>query len=368
MSSLLWGAALKALGDGGQVATQSMARSDELDRRLQAEAEIKRERMQLDRDIAGMRYGDSVGAGSAGGSRSSGKGGNVFGFKSVDEAAAAGVGIRPEDIPALEAGTYGEKVTPLQGPVDEAGNGPGEIRSSTPDLKALNAAKLGELNALRKTLVVGGDVKDMSKARLDDQERTLVDQFNAGDTRSGEAAALAKKGSIYSADQTGVTNNVTGANTPTKVGEATVKERQAGANKDNALAGKAVVETKVIKSEDSAGARATTVQSVISGESGEAVAVMRDGSTKPLGIKSAAFNKQVSDIVTKIAESDGKFRRLPIEEQRAIAVKQLTGGDPVAKPSAKPASSNAPYAEGTRLVGPGGKPFIVKNGVPVPAK
>lgn len=32
------------------------------------------------------------------------------------------------------------------------------------------------------------------------------------------------------------------------------------------------------------------------------------------------------------------------------------------------AAQKAPYAEGTKLIGPGGKPYIVKNGVPVPAE
>ena len=362
MSSMLWGAALKALGDGGQTASQSLARSDEVDRKITADAEIKRERMQLDRDIAGMRYGEGGAAGGsgAGGSRGGAKG-NVFGFKTVDEAAAAGVGIKPEDIPALEAGTYGEKVTPLQGPADEMGNGPGSVSNMTPGLKALNESKLGELNALRKTLVVGGDVKDMSKSRLEDQERTLVDEFKAGDVRAGEAAALAKKGNIFSADQTGVTNNVTGVNTLTKVGEATAKERLAGASENNAQAGKASAEAKKVQAEVLAGGgpKGATVERLATqlNSVNAAIKDLSDPDKQPRSSASAEAKQAHAD-------SLALYRR--IQAKIAAEMDSRIGGEPAAKvPEAKPPAAKSPYPEGARLVGPGGKPYVVKNGVPV---
>ena len=50
--------------------------------------------------------------------------------------------------------------------------------------------------------------------------------------------------------------------------------------------------------------------------------------------------------------------------QSLLAGSQAPDGD-TKKPGAA-TSKSAPYPEGTRLTGPGGKPYIVKNGIPVP--
>lgn len=51
--------------------------------------------------------------------------------------------------------------------------------------------------------------------------------------------------------------------------------------------------------------------------------------------------------------------------QSLLAGSQAPDAD-AKKPSAPAAKSSSPYPEGTKLIGPGGKPYIVKNGVPVP--
>jgi len=54
--------------------------------------------------------------------------------------------------------------------------------------------------------------------------------------------------------------------------------------------------------------------------------VMTDGTTKDLGVKSGDYNKQVSNLVTKMAKDDYKFAKLPEAEKRLQAEQRLLGG------------------------------------------
>ena len=74
-----------------------------------------------------------------------------------------------------------------------------------------------------------------------------------------------------------------------------------------------------------AGGKAARVQKTITGENGNVMAVMSDGTTKDLGVKSGDYNKQISSLVTKMAKDDYKFAKLPEAEKRKQAEERLRG-------------------------------------------
>jgi hypothetical protein len=73
------------------------------------------------------------------------------------------------------------------------------------------------------------------------------------------------------------------------------------------------------------GGKAARVQRTVVNENGTVTAIMSDGSTKDLGIKSADFNKQIANTIATMTKNDIKFGKLPEAEKRAQAVERLTG-------------------------------------------
>lgn len=74
-----------------------------------------------------------------------------------------------------------------------------------------------------------------------------------------------------------------------------------------------------------AGGKAARVQKTITGENGNVMAVMSDGTTKDLGVKSGDYNKQISNLVTKMSKDDYKFAKLPEADKRKQAEERLRG-------------------------------------------
>jgi hypothetical protein len=74
-----------------------------------------------------------------------------------------------------------------------------------------------------------------------------------------------------------------------------------------------------------AGGKAARVQRTITGENGNVMAVMSDGTTKDLGVKSGDYNKQISNLVTKMSKDDYKFAKLPEADKRKQAEERLRG-------------------------------------------
>jgi hypothetical protein len=70
-----------------------------------------------------------------------------------------------------------------------------------------------------------------------------------------------------------------------------------------------------------------SVRRVIEQAGGEMVAVMSDGSTKKLGMKSAAYNKTLSSVIAAREKIDGRFAKLPETEKQQWAEDRLAGGD-----------------------------------------
>ena len=75
----------------------------------------------------------------------------------------------------------------------------------------------------------------------------------------------------------------------------------------------------------SGGTKTVRVQKTITNEDGNVVAIMSDGSKKDLGIKSADYNKQISNLVTKMAKDDYKFAKLPEADKRKQAEERIRG-------------------------------------------
>lgn len=95
-----------------------------------------------------------------------------------------------------------------------------------------------------------------------------------------------------------------------------VVEREIARERANAIAGRGTGGTT----------KAPRVQKTITGENGNVMAVMTDGTTKDLGVKSGDYNKQVSNLITKMSKDDFKFSKLPEEEKRRQAEERLLGG------------------------------------------
>jgi hypothetical protein len=116
----------------------------------------------------------------------------------------------------------------------------------------------------------------------------------------------------------------------------------------------------------SGGGSAPKVRSTRVDNSGNVIAVMSDGSTKDLGIKSGQFDKDISNTIAQMTAQDsfGQFKNLPEEEKRAQAIQRLTGSAPTAKTSASTSKTNTTKAaipaglpEGTVFLGnSNGKP------------
>jgi hypothetical protein len=87
---------------------------------------------------------------------------------------------------------------------------------------------------------------------------------------------------------------------------------------------------------------APKVRSTKVDDAGNMVAIMSDGSTKNLGIKSSDFNNKVASLVTQMAKNDYQFNKLTEDEKRERAIQRLTGGATAPK-----SSDNRPSTSGT---------------------
>lgn len=91
----------------------------------------------------------------------------------------------------------------------------------------------------------------------------------------------------------------------------------------------------------------TTVHSTIT-QGGQVIAVMRDGTTRPLNISSDQFNTTVANLVTKMAKDNSSFSRLPEEEKRRQAIERLAGSVSAAPSAASAPSNNAGASSAAR--------------------
>lgn len=85
------------------------------------------------------------------------------------------------------------------------------------------------------------------------------------------------------------------------------------------------IRADALKDRPSGGGSSTVkVRSTYTNSNGQKIAVMSDGSEKPLG-KAADYDKTLSNLITKMAKDDYKFAKLPEAEKRKQAEARLRG-------------------------------------------
>lgn len=107
------------------------------------------------------------------------------------------------------------------------------------------------------------------------------------------------------------------------------------------ISGEAKVESAEIAATKAAakGQGGPYVKSTKSDANGNVIAIMSDGSTRPLGIQSGEYNQRLANIIRDMEKLDAKFAKLPEEEKRQRASIRLSG-----QASAAPAAPAAPAA------------------------
>jgi len=83
----------------------------------------------------------------------------------------------------------------------------------------------------------------------------------------------------------------------------------------------------------SGGAGGVKVRSTKTDADGNVIAIMSDGTTKPLGIKSGDYNKSVANLIAQREKNDYQFKNLPEEEKKAWATGRLTPSTPTQRSS-----------------------------------
>ena len=116
--------------------------------------------------------------------------------------------------------------------------------------------------------------------------------------------------------------------------------------------------TRANKPAGGSGSNVAKVRSTKVDDQGNVVAIMSDGTTKSLGIKSGDFNKQISTTITAMGKADYSFNKLPEAEKREKAIERLTGGTGAPKTGDNPkAATISALPKGATQIGTsGGKP------------
>jgi hypothetical protein len=109
--------------------------------------------------------------------------------------------------------------------------------------------------------------------------------------------------------------------------EALMPIRQQQADANTTKAGAAVTNANRPRaSGGGSSSSAPKVRSTKVDDAGNMVAIMSDGTTKDLGIKSSDFNNKVASLITQMSKNDYQFNKLSEEEKRERAIQRLTGG------------------------------------------
>jgi hypothetical protein len=108
----------------------------------------------------------------------------------------------------------------------------------------------------------------------------------------------------------------------------------------------------------SGGGSTPKVRSTRVDDNGNVVAIMSDGSTKDLGMKSGDYNKSVATMIAKREKDDFQFNKLPEDEKKAWANERLNSGANAPKKGDNPkAATISALPKGATQIGTsGGKP------------
>lgn len=211
-------------------------------------------------------------------------------------------------------------------------------------------AKFKQIAEIRTSMAMGKDNDDYQKGRSTSQDVALADGVIGGKISQGAAAGAvaAKKGKgAFDGDSNVTRNEFTGDTKTTAVGDSVIRE-------NNAQAGAAGARS----SGGGAAAKAPTVRSTKEDDKGNVIAVMSDGTTKDLGMKSAAFGVQVARLIAQHEKNttDRSFKKLSEDEKKDWAATRLASGG-----SSTPATapSRAPSAMPSSGVTKGGSKYSI---------
>lgn len=98
------------------------------------------------------------------------------------------------------------------------------------------------------------------------------------------------------------------------------------------------------------------------GEAEKALATLQKDPASKIAEPGDARSQELSDLRATVKS----YREEHKMYQSLLAGSQSPDAGADSKKPGAPAAKASPYAEGTKLTGPGGKPYIVKNGIPVP--
>ena len=310
-SGLIWAGIGKGIADAGTTYGNAMFRAAEselADQRAMQKAEalerlkdkMAEERSQRDADIFGRaqtRAGEMAATRKADQLETdSGKlasnAMNIAGDSPAmtqDEMKRHLEGLNPAERKALEGtGLIGRAASPMRQELqtyDDTIAAARELGASSTMIKSLQDAKKERLAEIKAEFKEEGDKeeREQNRRRLDQQDRRL-DQMSEYQGRMAGAA-----------------------------------ERRAGA---------AEISANRPRGGGSDGDGSAKVRSTKTDADGNVIAIMSDGTTKQLGIKSGDYNKSVANLIAQREKNDYQFKQLPEEEKRSWATGRLTPGAP----------------------------------------
>lgn len=330
----------KSIGDEADRDARIAAKKEEWQARLEDRQAARAENNDLKRELATMKLEASGGKGGSSGN----KGGGIDmeeikpGGKHEVWAAAKMDMTVPEYTAFYNSLKTGDKSALLQEVTREvpAAPGMGAYQGQTsdqvsaqkvtekvapPGFEAEYKAKMKKLADLQESYALGGQYDDVMKGRQQGFQTETGQGVLAGNIKpgpAGEAVGVSLGKERMKVEGGEKLNVFTGESSTTPVGKSQINENNAQASKASNAGGPA-------------GPKAPRVQSTKEDADGNMILIMSDGTTKPLlgsdgkAVRSSAFNKEVSKIITKMEEDDSAFKKLPADEKRKKAEERLTG-------------------------------------------
>lgn len=406
---------LAGLGKGAAAWGETVAKEADVERKLAQQ--LKLEEMRQDAQDKRLEARLAVTAAKTGTGRSSsgnrGGGGDILDVTADADAWArvsGGDRSKIDDYLALQKGVMPTIAVPVDvepGDAPVPGGPMQQVAKYSPGSAAALRAEMSKL--LNETIkkINPANADDLSKSEQTDQTTGFLADYRRGDVQAGRAALAAQGKTSYgtSGDElTGraVDGGVSGANVKESLAKA--NQANAGAGENTAQRDKARAEIDKIKDEreginpKTSLARAKVEQAAAKTEQVE-IGKARDLLFKQFEAgtielapgdkdRKAAYLRQDRELrsmmaVEKKREEEARKREAeardaptpsskdtpskanaPKAEVKGAIVAAVEKGNPV-KPAA---TAKSPYPEGTRLAGPGGKIYVVRNGVPEPMK
>jgi hypothetical protein len=316
----------------------------------QQAAELRRQEKEEDRAFRAQQdalYRNPAGSGS----NSSRGGGGGIALDDISEGGKAeGILAREAgvDVPTLRAlrkgSESGDWSAFKRSKVIEDESG-GHTRDELPEgFEAFKTAKLRELATIEKKFAFGKDYKDVAEGEKTAFQTDVGRGIIGGtiDSNKGAAATATTEGKAPFDESGGVVySTMTGANKATPVGQSQI-------NENNAQAGKATADANRVKQYNDP----------------ETMRIRSDFTQRERTMRSQ-LGKVYGDEKSKVQAELDALLDARKEFEANIAASKTVGAKPKSGDNPKSGSNAAPYKEGTKLRGPDGKTYVVRNGQPV---